>query len=163
MAAFTRLIYTSYAVERMGDEALEAMVHSAAMANMQRDVSGMLVYDGTEFMQVLEGDPVEVAALYARIAQDPRHRAVEMLDTSTVAERRFAQWGMNLLHPAQFDQAPSWAPTPGLLSHDFRSYDAMAALSLLEAAAHFSMLDACQSPAMAASVPGIIASSAQLH
>ena len=48
------------------------------------------------FGQVLEGDRASVSDLFCRIAKDPRHRSVVIVEASAVAERRFDRWAMGL-------------------------------------------------------------------
>ena len=62
--------------------------------NMRDDITGLLYADGKRFLQVLEGPAEAVETTYARIAADPRHRAVVQLSRRTVAAREFGQWRM---------------------------------------------------------------------
>ena len=67
---------------------------TARSNNKKRHVTGALLVSGDWFVQVLEGDEVEVRSLFGRIEQDPRHDAVELLDAVPEAERVFARWSM---------------------------------------------------------------------
>lgn len=51
----------------------------ASAANADQGISGLLVLTGNVFVQVLEGAAQEVTGLFARIAADKRHRAVELV------------------------------------------------------------------------------------
>ena len=53
-----------------------------------------LLYDGHRFLQALEGSPQAVAAVYARVKLDPRHRAVVQLSRREIDMRAFGDWAM---------------------------------------------------------------------
>ena len=72
---------------------LDLLGHSRAN-NAERGVTGILLYRRGTFLQVLEGPREEVEALYARIADDPRHHAVDTVLAEERRERRFPDWTM---------------------------------------------------------------------
>ena len=63
-------------------------------ANLSRNITGLLIFDGMRFCQQLEGSHSEVAALMERIRCDPRHTNIEILRDAALAERRFGRWGL---------------------------------------------------------------------
>lgn len=84
----------SQAPASMTPSTLAVIVMQARALNDQRHVTGALVYGQQQFMQLLEGEEAVVSALYARIAQDPRHYNVFQLADKAIAARSFAQWSM---------------------------------------------------------------------
>ena len=60
-------------------------------------LTGALYFDGVQFYQVLEGNPDSLEAMYATIAADPRHSAVQRLWDGPIARRRFADWAMKFV------------------------------------------------------------------
>lgn len=62
--------------------------------NLREGVTGLLFHDGRRFLQVLEGEAAAVTATFARIRQDPRHRAIVTLSRRTIAAREFGAWAM---------------------------------------------------------------------
>ena len=62
--------------------------------NVSCSITGVLGYAGGRFLQILEGPAASVAALYDRIAADPRHRDVRILSRGTVEGRTFGAWSM---------------------------------------------------------------------
>lgn len=63
--------------------------------NNARDrITGLLYADSGRFLQALEGPEDAVEAAYARIQQDPRHRAIVMLSRRTIDRRAFGHWEM---------------------------------------------------------------------
>jgi hypothetical protein len=90
----TRLIYASESTAALAPASLQALLDHARAANERRNITGMLAFDSRCFLQVLEGDRQAVNQVFSRIAADPRHRRVELLEMVTVQERAFAKWSM---------------------------------------------------------------------
>jgi len=70
----------------------------ASRANNARDrISGVLVYTGTDFAQLIEGDAGRVEALWRRICSDDRHLDVAPLLDETDTAPWFPEWRMGYL------------------------------------------------------------------
>lgn len=78
----------------MPEEDLLVLLRQAQAKNCDLDISGMLLYKGGNFMQMLEGEEETVRELYATIKQDERHKDVLTVITGRVKERNFAGWSM---------------------------------------------------------------------
>lgn len=91
---FVRLIYASRATNTMSDDDLLAILDVSRRNNEKANVTGMLVFAEGDFLQVLEGDPKTIAALYERIEDDERHQNCRIFDRSEVSERIFSEWNM---------------------------------------------------------------------
>ncbi len=78
----------------MSDEELEELLAIARTKNAGKGVTGLLLYAEGNFLQILEGERVQVEALYAHIAGDPRHYGVVRLMRREVARRSFSDWRM---------------------------------------------------------------------
>jgi len=90
-----RLVYKSLATaEVVSNPMLRELEQQAVAANTQRDITGLLVLTGNVFVQVLEGDALELTSLFSKIACDGRHRAVELLSVRAVDRRLFEGWSM---------------------------------------------------------------------
>ncbi len=77
---------------------------TTARKNNQRDgVSGLLLYCNQSFLQVLEGDPAKVDAIYQHIEVDPRHKNLRLLSRSTIDSRKYADWSMGFDHVNEND------------------------------------------------------------
>lgn len=90
------LIYRSRAKGDIDQASLAAIVRQAQTRNAQMQVSGILVFDGDQFLQVLEGPLSSVEALFARISQDERHDFVVELMRDYAPRRHFENVGMTL-------------------------------------------------------------------
>jgi len=67
--------------------------------NEAAQITGMLLYKGGNFIQVLEGEREAVRSVYERINLDPRHRGVLRLLEQTVEQRQFPNWSMGFATP----------------------------------------------------------------
>ena len=90
-------IYTSTASEAFAWTDLEILRHECECRNEVEQITGMLLYDGSHFMQVLEGDETKVLALFEQIKTDPRHKNVEDLINNPLGKRNFKDWAMGLI------------------------------------------------------------------
>ena len=89
-----QLIYMSSPVGTPTDAEIRSILHQAQRKNAANDLTGLLLYNGMRFLQVLEGEPAVVTRTYDLIEKDERHRSVAMLLTREVPGREFAGWSM---------------------------------------------------------------------
>jgi hypothetical protein len=73
---------------------LREILATARTKNVEHGVTGYLIFDKRWFIQVLEGDRALVHGTYERIARDPRHGGVTLLDTKPIRGRSFQSWSM---------------------------------------------------------------------
>lgn len=99
----TTIIYRSHICEDVPVKALEEMVAAANRKNRHSDVTGILLFNGTHFFQLLEGPVDNVTAIYQHICRDPRHHNVVELMCDHGPFRRFGNVGMELFDLRQFD------------------------------------------------------------
>lgn len=92
----TTIIYRSHLCDNVPFKALEGMVADARRLNEQASVTGILLFNGTHFFQLLEGPEENVNAIYERICQDKRHYNVVELLYDYAPARRFGKVGMEL-------------------------------------------------------------------
>lgn len=94
------LIYVSQAEAPMPHRELAKILASSRAWNEAHGVTGLLIYKLSEdgrrgnFMQILEGEKVDVQAAFARITADPRHHTKIVLEEGEVAARAFPDWSM---------------------------------------------------------------------
>lgn len=94
MAPLTELIYTSVPSEYIKEADVKDILTISRKNNSAKDITGLLTYDGRRFMQILEGDMMDVEELFESIMDDPRHGQVELLHTGAIAKRSFKDWKM---------------------------------------------------------------------
>jgi hypothetical protein len=92
--AMHQIIYISTARPETTEKDIADVLRVSRRNNHRHGVTGLLVSDGTRFLQALEGDEAAVNAVYSRIKADARHRAPVILSTKSVSERQFGAWEM---------------------------------------------------------------------
>lgn len=95
MFSTIHLIYTSRAVRPFDEAELEALAGASQRRNADLGVTGVLLYSGDRFLQMLEGDARVVDDLYyERIMHDPRHTDCTVLLRQHTNTRLFPAWTM---------------------------------------------------------------------
>jgi hypothetical protein len=89
-----RCIYASLAIPNFGQAEILPLLEQARNANARRNLTGILLYIGESFFQVLEGEAADVDAVYAKILHDPRHTRVTQIIHEPIAGRDFSDWTM---------------------------------------------------------------------
>ena len=79
-----RIIYASTAARPFGPAEFDRLLMQARIYNFSEGIGGLLLRAERQFLEVLEGPESAVAELYARIADDPRHQAVQAFETAVV-------------------------------------------------------------------------------
>ncbi|MEI7607220.1 MAG: BLUF domain-containing protein [Rhodospirillaceae bacterium] len=108
-----RLIYCS-TPKGIGDADIADILEKSRTNNALDGITGVLVYNGTHFLQCLEGGRLTVTRRFAAIAADPRHKDVELLQVTVIPERRFPGWTMAYVGHTDIDQdiVTSYSPGP---------------------------------------------------
>jgi len=88
------LTYASTATRGLSKADLNKLLAQCRKNNAELGITGMLLYKGGNFMQVLEGEESTVRSLYAKIGSDPRHKGEILLQQGTLEERQFPGWSM---------------------------------------------------------------------
>jgi hypothetical protein len=102
-----RLMYASRASAGLDNEEVTAILRQSRTANARDGITGALCLcnHGRLFIQVLEGGRNAVSRRYNRIAADPRHTDITLLQFDEVAERRFAVCAMGQVNMARLNPA----------------------------------------------------------
>lgn len=90
------LTYTSRARLDLGDEDIATIHETARHLNALDGISGLLLFDGSRFLQIVEGAEDAIDNLVERLRMDPRHSAFELRDERYVERRSFPDWSMEL-------------------------------------------------------------------
>lgn len=90
-----RLVYESTATGSTESLLNIATILGESQRNNDRDgLTGALAAHKGHFIQVVEGEAARLDALLARLAQDPRHRDIRLIDREPIQQRLFAHWSM---------------------------------------------------------------------
>ncbi|TMO47332.1 blue light sensor protein [Pseudoalteromonas sp. S4389] len=92
-----RLIYTSEISDGFGPGDIENILEKAKQNNSKMNVTGLLCFNTTHFLQCLEGSRSAVNATYHRILNDTRHKNIIMLNYCEIFEREFENWSMGYI------------------------------------------------------------------
>ena len=98
------LIYRSRLSPGCCPEALSQIVAQAQTRNAALQITGILLFDGDYFLQVLEGPDSAVNLIYASIRRDPRHYNLVELMRDYAPLRRFGNLGMELFDTRSYAQ-----------------------------------------------------------
>ncbi|HDS1835970.1 TPA: BLUF domain-containing protein [Stenotrophomonas maltophilia] len=88
------IAYVSEASDSLTAERLQQLVMDAVLFNESADVTGTLLFDGSRFLQYLEGPEAGVNAAYKRILAAGSHSGVVELNRGRVGRRQFPHWRM---------------------------------------------------------------------
>lgn len=91
------LTYTSLARLDLTDDDLSAIHRTARELNSLDGVTGLLVFNGTHFLQIIEGSARAIDDLLERLRRDRRHSGLEVRDERVIEERSFGDWSMELV------------------------------------------------------------------
>ncbi|NEG60667.1 diguanylate phosphodiesterase [Pantoea agglomerans] len=101
----TTIIYRSHISDDFPIRTLSTMVDNASEINAAHDVTGILLFNGTHFFQLLEGPEAGIQAVYQRICADRRHHNVVELMRDYAPYRRFGNAGMALFDLREHDRS----------------------------------------------------------
>ncbi len=99
-----RMLYLSRSVGPQTTMMTSSILATALDFNARNGITGVLCQGQGFFLQVLEGERSAVNRLYGRIAQDTRHKDLEVLLVDDIQQRRFGNWTM--AHVVLSDRSP---------------------------------------------------------
>lgn len=90
-----QLVYLSVTSDQFVEESdIDSILQVAHQKNEDTGITGMLLYKGGVFLQLLEGERKDVLDLFGRIACDLRHTNIKILAKQENNERLFPEWTM---------------------------------------------------------------------
>jgi len=95
LALLIQLIYMSQVSPDFREHEIPELLKTIRPANARLQITGMLFFLGTAFLQVLEGEAHSVDRAYARILVDKRHTQVMTISRDPIEERSFPNWTMD--------------------------------------------------------------------
>ena len=90
------LMYVSRARSDLASDDVRAIHRIARTLNALDGVTGLLLYNGVNFMQVVEGAQSAIDDLMRRLVADPRHSQIKIVDERLIEQRSFPDWAMKL-------------------------------------------------------------------
>lgn len=95
--AMQYLIYISTSVNLLTDEQLNDILLVSRKNNLERNITGVLLYSEGTFIQVLEGEAEYIDEIYAKIQSDPRHKNIIRIAYANLPQRNYPQWSMGFI------------------------------------------------------------------
>jgi len=98
MAILHHLLYHSRIVAPdRADQDIADILSTARSRNSREGITGILVFSGGCFAQVLEGAPGSLAQVFEKIEADNRHIDINVLFNEPLEVRNFPDWSMGFV------------------------------------------------------------------
>ena len=97
------IAYASEATPGLSMDHVDDLSRAAARFNFEAGVTGVFLYDGTRFLQYIEGPEDSINVVYSRVLSATSHHEIVELGRGRVSRRAFPYWSMRLL-PAEPEQ-----------------------------------------------------------
>ncbi len=125
----SHLVYASRSVD-VDDLAVGNILRAARQNNRAQVVTGVLLFDGTHFLQLLEGDRDVLSSLFRTISADPRHADVTLMSVGSLQQRDCHGWAMGYLDegPVVTDAVQRFSASRAFDPYDMSSESAAALL-----------------------------------
>lgn len=92
------VLYVSRAQRYKAPQQLKTIVPRARAVNAMLDITAVLMFDGHNYTQVLEGPTKAMDTVMARIALDPRHSKLQVLCDDRRVDRSYVGFPMTYLY-----------------------------------------------------------------
>ena len=96
MAIF-QLLYRSQSRGEISKSQVQQILDASVRNNGRRDITGLLLYNGKTFLQLLEGEESAVRRCYEKICLDSRHSGTFILAEVNSEQRIFPNWKMGFI------------------------------------------------------------------
>ena len=98
------ILYTSVLNQPQYDAlAVPKIVRNARLKNSLQGITGILLFDGLNFTQYLEGDTSAVDTLMSNILSDDRHKNIVIVAAGYQKGRLYNNWGMGYVDIAEHE------------------------------------------------------------
>ncbi len=93
-----RIIYLSSSVEYLNGKKIDLLLTQSRKKNLEKEITGVLLYIEGDFLQVIEGPKVAIIDLFESIKKDIRHKGIITIVNTTINKRYFPKWNMGFCH-----------------------------------------------------------------
>jgi len=90
----SQLVYVSNRKANCSKEEIQKILRTCQATNASLDITGVLLYSKTKFIQYLEGDARELLGLYDKIKGDKRHEKAMIISYGAIKGKEFPSWQM---------------------------------------------------------------------
>lgn len=128
----TYMIKHDLTAEQIVNDILEVSLQR----NKENDVTGLLLFYRTSFVQLLEGPEKNVKSIFNSILKDKRHSSITLVTESPVEARTFPTWRMGYKTIDQIDRLPElydlWNDINTVLLSDARRWTHAQVVDVIE-------------------------------
>ena len=110
----TTLIYHSKANDLGSSEELESFLTTIRLENIRLNITGVLLYNEGQIMQIIEGENAAIIELFEKIKIDKRHKDIVKIVDFKMQERCYEDWSMAFKAISNKD----WSTVKGYLNID---------------------------------------------
>ena len=89
-----RFCYISLAEGQLTDSDLRDLQDRAGTYNARHGLTGLLLFDGARFAQLVEGPASDLDLAIDRIRKDDRHKALQVIQHAPAEHRLFSGWAL---------------------------------------------------------------------
>ncbi len=80
------------------DGVIRSIMAVAQTLNRADGITGLLLSDGTRYLQAIEGPEAALRACFTRIRHDTRHYDIVTVSDEAIERRQFGEWSMRHRH-----------------------------------------------------------------
>lgn len=95
-----QIVYVSTVCDGFTQADMDQILASSQRNNPTRGLTGLLLWNGRNFLQLLEGPRAELLSLLSRLAQDPRHAGIARLEDLAIEAPDCPEWAMERIYLA---------------------------------------------------------------
>ncbi len=92
-----QLVYISTGSPDLTEDDVADILATSQRKNPERGLTGFLIYNGRNFLQLLEGDAAAIEILMEDLRGDKRHNGLVRIEDVPIDVRRFSDWTMRRL------------------------------------------------------------------
>lgn len=89
-----QIVYYSITNHKVTPDFITTILEHARVSNINKNITGCLIYYNNIFLQLLEGKEENVESLFSKIIKDNRHKEVTLVYKEKISKRIFPNWSM---------------------------------------------------------------------
>ncbi|MFL1013035.1 BLUF domain-containing protein [Flavisericum labens] len=86
------ICYISDSIKHESIDKLKSLYQKASVNNKKQNITGVLIYKNSNFLQVLEGEASSVDQTFNKIQEDKRHRNIFKVISTQIEQRIFEDY-----------------------------------------------------------------------
>ena len=92
-----QFVYISTAAHGVSNEDVANILESSQRNNPDRGITGFLIFNGRNFLQLVEGPEESLFSLMNQLARDSRHSGIARIEDVSIEKRACEDWAMTRL------------------------------------------------------------------